>query len=64
MFTFVYMKKLKCDTSSLVRISNKHIRLAKKMKKANGVPVGKTFEEAIDTYYAITLLKKDTQPKD
>ncbi len=44
------MSKLKSETSSLVRISNKHINLAKKIKKISGVPVGKTFEAAIEYY--------------
>ena len=50
MFTFVNMKGAKIDNSSLVRISNYHIRLAKKIKKRSGVPIGKTFEAAIEYY--------------
>ena len=42
--------KSKLETSAMVRISNKHIRKAKKIKKLTGIPVGKIFEDALDYY--------------
>jgi len=47
MFTFVYMSKLKSETSSLVRISRKYIKMAIRAKKSSGTPIGKIFEQAL-----------------
>lgn len=41
------MSKLKSETSSLVRIGHKYIKMAIKAKKSSGTPVGKLFEQAL-----------------
>lgn len=57
MFTFAIMnkklptKKLKVNNSSLVRISNKSIKDAKKIKKKQSTgSIGKLYENALDYY--------------
>ena len=67
MFTFVFIMKLitekkkRKNNSSLVRIGNKHINLAKKLKNKNNVPIGRFFEIAMDVLY--TLYTKRSKEK-
>jgi hypothetical protein len=42
--------KPKLETSSMVRISNKHIRIAKSIKRKSGIPVGRIFEVALEYF--------------